>query len=147
MNPAAKLTKGQAYALKTYGIDGWGRPFKLGVVSGAYTVRSAGADGSFGTSDDLKVKIKKYDNGSWDERKRSYFLRHDRAGALIVLFHRWTGSHFKYLNRDRAKQVTSGETFDLFLPADLPKAKVASAKQAYQQAAGGKTGSMVLQVF
>lgn len=31
--PARKLTEGQQYALATYGLDGWGRPFRLARVS------------------------------------------------------------------------------------------------------------------
>jgi hypothetical protein len=146
--PAAKLTSGQAYALKTYGIDGWGRPFRLDGSDSAYTVTSAGADGSFGTSDDLKVKIDKCDDQSWDMRKRAFFLRQDGAGALVVLFHRWTGTHFEYLNPTKAQQLTGGETFDLFAAKDLPKDKLASARQAYQQVAGSASHTpMVLQVF
>lgn len=146
--PAATLTRGQAHALKTYGVDGWGRELRLEVGSSAYTVTSAGADGSFGTSDDLNVTINKCDNQSWDQRSRSFFLREDSAGSLVVLFHRWAGTHFEYLNHDKALKVTGGETFDLFQAKDLPQEKLALAKQAFQQIAGDKPyAPMVLQVF
>jgi hypothetical protein len=66
----------------------------------------------------------------------------------VVLFHRWAGTHFEYLNHDKARQVTGGESFDLFQAKDLPQEKLASAEQAFEQIAGGKPYSpMVLQVF
>jgi hypothetical protein len=146
--PAAQLTRGQQYALKTYGIDGWGRELRLDPTDEGYTVTSAGADGQFGTSDDRHVNVRKSDNQSWDSRRRSFFLREDSAGSVVVLFHRWTGSHFEYNHLAEAQQMTGGEVFDLFQAGDLQPEKSTLAKQAYMQVASAKPyAPMVLQVF
>ena len=146
--PVGKLTKGQAYALKTYGIDGWGKAFRLTDAGGKYTVTSAGADGTFDTSDDLSVSVTQSDDQSWDSNRSVFFVRKGSGGAVVVLFHRWSGEHFLYKNQASAKALTSGDLFDLWTPADLEAKQKAAAEDSYKKAATGVSHEpVVLQVL
>jgi len=146
--PVSKLTKGQAYALKTYGIDGWGKKFRLSEAGGKYTVESAGADGAFDTSDDLKVSVTQSADDSWDSARKNFFVRKDSGGSVVVLFHRWTGEHFLYKNQGKARTLTGGDLFDLFTSTDLEAKQKKTAEDAYKKAAAGASHEpMVLQVL
>jgi len=138
--PVAKPTEGQAYALQTYGIDGWGNDFRLTKEGGLYDVRSAGADGKFDTDDDLGIKIDQCDNESWDQHRWAFFVAKD-GDSVMVLYHRWNGDHFKYNNRDKAEAATGDELFDLFTADDLAAEnhdgdQLAFARAAFDAVAG-----------
>ena len=146
--PVAKLTKGQAYALKTYGMDGWGKAFRLAEAGGKYTVTSAGADGAFDTSDDLSVSVVQSDDSTWDSDRKTYFVRKGDNGKAVVLFHRWTGEHFVYKHQDESRALTGGDLFDLWTLADLQSKQKTLAEGTYTKAASGKSHEpLVLQVF
>jgi hypothetical protein len=122
--PTSNPSEGMTYALQTYGFDGWGREFRL--ESGeneweehVYTVTSAGADGSFGTDDDIAIHIGESTNESWDAWRWATFLQRDDDGALISLFHRFRGGHFEYNHEADAQALTNTELFDLFDEDDL----------------------------
>jgi len=145
--PAKKLTEGQVYALKTYGIDGWGTEFRLTNNGKEYVVTSAGSDKAFDTADDLSLNIAQYSNSDWDTTYRTFFLRKD-AGSLFVLFHRWTGDFFRYKNQVKAQEVTGTNLFDLFLSQDMNQEILAKVEKSYNEVTHGLTyDPMVLQVF
>ncbi|MBI5544431.1 MAG: hypothetical protein HY901_11105 [Deltaproteobacteria bacterium] len=113
--PKKALTEGEAYALQTYGLDGWGREMKLVIVEGeevAYTVKSAGADGIFDSADDLAITVQQADEESWDSRRWAFFLRKGEQQTPTILFHRWGGELFRYSNRARAEALTGSSLFD-----------------------------------
>jgi len=134
--PVKSPSKGQAYALKTYGIDGWGKAFRLVADKGIYTVTSAGADGQFDTADDLKVAVAQCTDGSWDNQRHAFFLRQHNKDVAI-LFHRWTGEHFQYRNRSQAEALTGGVLYDFFTTADLSGEQRTNAEKAYNASASG----------
>ncbi len=112
--PTTTPTPGMEYALETYGIDGWGRDFRLTKLGkGQYEVRSAGPDGAFDNGDDLLVKVEQADNESWDQLRHGLFVRKVDSG-LALFFHRWSGGHFEYVDEETAKAATGGKLFYLF---------------------------------
>jgi hypothetical protein len=157
--PVNKLTEGEAYALKAYGFDGWGRPFRLTVSEErwpAYRVTSAGADGRYDTEDDIGISVRQCDNWNWDTMRHAFFVRKAGAG-LVLFFHRWTGHEFKYRDRKLARALTGGTLFDAISIAEGKPAstntpgwmvdKKLSAVRETCQWFGPDGGSLVLQVF
>jgi len=148
--PTATPTEGEAYALRTYGIDGWGRPFRLGTREHEYrgtlyVVTSAGADGAFDTADDLAATVDRCDNGDWDQSRWAFFYRRD-GGELVALFHRWPGKLFEYTDEERARALTGGDLFDV----SVPPAWVDTTRQAaaYDQlAAAGDHEPLLLETY
>lgn len=141
--PVKQLTAGEAYALKTYGIDGWGREMRLTRQGDKYTVTSAGPDGSFATADDIKLTVRPCSEESWDSARWAFFVTELEARP-VVFFHRWTGEMFKYKNRDAARAATGGDLFDFLRASEV----TADVSQVYQQAAAGLTRKpLVLRVF
>lgn len=98
--PPAPHSEGMTYARQTYGIDGWGRPFKLRTGS-PYTVISAGADGEFDTDDDIRALCSRARGENWDLLRHALFLHKDADGLALYL-HRWPGRHFIYHDRMEA---------------------------------------------
>jgi hypothetical protein len=112
--PTATPTPGQAYALATYGLDGWGRDFRLTKQDdGQVEVRSAGADGAFDNADDLFITVRQTSNGDWDQSRHAFFLR-KLDNEMALFYHRWSGSHFEYHFEDAAQAATGGPLFDYF---------------------------------
>ncbi|MDX9973290.1 MAG: hypothetical protein RBU21_09910 [FCB group bacterium] len=137
--PVAQPTEGERYALQTYGLDGWGQPFRLeglhldiveksarysrpGIPVGSsnyllkpetprYVLTSAGPDGEFGTSDDLIATIKAFTETCWDEGFRGLYL-HRNGDSYAALFHRWRGLTFKYRDRQRAAEIAGSDLYD-----------------------------------
>jgi hypothetical protein len=148
--PKKELTEGEAYALQTYGIDGWGHEMRLREDGEKrYTVTSAGADGIFDTGDDLSISVKQAEEDTWDRHRWAFFLRN--GGELpAVLFHRWTGEHFRYSNEERARELTGGKLFDVFnfnssMPDDERDEQL---RAAYDSASAGLTREpLVLLVY
>jgi hypothetical protein len=144
--PSRTLTDGQAYALRTYGIDGWGKPFRLTKGDG-YRVTSAGPDGAFDTADDLSARVAPCTDANWESGRRAFVIR--KAGkGYEVLFHRWTGEFFKYHDQAGAAAATGGQLFDRWAWEKLPEEKQKLVAAAYQKvAAGHGREPLVLQVF
>ena len=112
--PLSTLTKGEQYALKTYGLDGWGREFRLVKSRGEYVVTSAGSDGVFDNPDDMELKVSQCNDSSWDNNRYAFFIQKNNNN-IVVAFHRWSGEFFKYNNKEDAKTLTGSTLFD-FLP-------------------------------
>ncbi len=117
--PKAELSEGEAYALQTYGLDGWGRPFDFRVNGAGYEVRSAGADGQLYTDDDLVLMTHRCSNETWDHQRHAHFFRRNSAGEVVVLYHRWGGDYFKYANKSLAATLAGNGLFDAQPVADF----------------------------
>jgi hypothetical protein len=129
--PTDDPTEGMAYALKTYGLDGWGREldFRVDVRQASgwtyrdHYVTSAGADGELRTEDDIVLDVgvssEDAEEGRPGQRGCGAFLRRDADGSLVGLFHRVRGDFFLYNHEDEAEAVTGGDLFDMFTEADL----------------------------
>lgn len=144
--PTRQLTEGQAYALQTYGIDGWGQEFRLSAQP-AYQVTSAGPDGIFDNDDDLTMIVGQYDDENWDMSSRAWFIA-EHEGQQVLLFHRWTGELFRYADQPLAEAVTGGGLFDALSMAALEADQQMSVSGAYQAAATGVDHPpLVLQIF
>jgi len=150
--PVRNPTEGEAYALKTYGIDGWGHPFRLRREGEKYHVASAGRDGEFDTGDDIQITLRQCGNESWEFHRHAFFIRKVGFDHLIF-FHRWTGRHFLYRNRKWAQALTGGELFDVVSPRDLETgrdkdARSARLREMYNRVSEGLDHEpLVLQVF
>jgi len=182
--PAQELTEGERYALQTYGLDGWGRPFRLtshgmdnlaqwyesfrgyrgksyraeaapGIHAEArYVVTSAGPDGVFDNADDLKVAVKAPTEYNWDECRHAFFLRKE-GEAYVVLFHRWSGELFAYVDKDRAALLSGSDLYDAFPLTDDMRDRVndlervsESVRRAYDAVAAERPyRPLVLQVY
>jgi hypothetical protein len=150
--PTDNPSEGMAYALKTYGYDGWGRDFRLTYGEDEwgtymYTVTSAGADGSFDTEDDIAIEVGESTNESWDLWRWAFFLRRDRDGSLVSLFHRFRGEHFEYLHQAEAQALTDAEVFDLFDQGDLEQWRDTFESQLDAAAADVDHDPILLQVY
>jgi hypothetical protein len=155
--PTTTLTEGEAYALQTYGIDGWGNEFRLVLASvepypgygpqGLYHVTSAGEDGVFDTADDLSIAVDQTDDGEFDQSRHAWFLT-EHAEQTYVAFHRWTGELFEYNNEAVALQVTGSELFDLFTMEDYYDELRTAIESSYQEMAAAVDYSpLVLEVY
>jgi len=147
--PKGKLTSGEAYALQTYGIDGWGRELRLTrPAENTWTVTSAGADGSFDTDDDLSLSVSQCNDEDWDSQRRAFFITKNGAEHAVA-FHRWTGELFEYRNGGLAEGITGSVLFDVFTQADLDAdQKAAAVAAAYDEVAAGLDHEpLILQVF
>ena len=146
--PLTTPTRGMSYALKTYGLDGWGREFRLsGDEKTGYTVTSSGADGAFDNADDVKVVVKGCTDETWDNERWAFFVRKEGT-THSVYFHRWTGEHFKYRNETTARTATGGGLFDLFKESELEQKQAATVKASFDKvAAGVKHKPLVLQIY
>jgi hypothetical protein len=117
---ASELSEGEAYALVTYGLDGWGKEMRLAEhlpedeeAAPSYTVTSAGPDGAFDTSDDISLRVRQSTDSTWDENRVALYLRAAQDAEPAVLIHRWTGEHFEYGDKAGAKALTGTDLFDL----------------------------------
>ncbi len=80
--PTDDPDEGVAYALASYGRDGWGNEFLLeGGDDSVYTVTSAGPDGELDTDDDMQAEL---DAATLDDYQRAYYLTR-REGVLWLL--------------------------------------------------------------
>jgi hypothetical protein len=122
--PEKQRTEGMAYALKTYGRDGWGRDFRLRMVkkdrNDAYEVRSAGRDGRFDTLDDLTLlACPEY---GWESRLKGVYVRQlDKRYAVFL--HRVKDSHFRYVREKEAWTHTGTRLYDMVLEKDLDRGR------------------------
>jgi hypothetical protein len=134
--PTTDLTEGEAYALRSYGLDGWGREMRLSTAGKRHTVTSAGADGMFRTEDDISLTVKQCDNESWDISRHVYFIR-PHEGSVAVYYHRYPGTHFRYNHEKEARALTGTRLFDFLRPADLEDFQKTRAERIYASASEG----------
>ncbi len=73
--PGALGSEGVAYALQSYGWDGWARDIDYDKGSAYVTLTSAGADGEAGTGDDLSYEFEAGD--VYGETRAYYLVRAD----------------------------------------------------------------------
>ncbi|MCP4600316.1 MAG: hypothetical protein GY847_07255 [Proteobacteria bacterium] len=154
--PTKQLTKGQAYALSTYGIDGFGKAFRLTRNElrdedehkyWGYTVTSAGADGIFDNKDDIAKSFDQTINEEWGWHRNTYYLAKD-GDDVVVLFHRWNADMFQYKNEAPAKRLTGLELFDLFTSGDFKEDQLAAINNVYNEIADKLDyNPLILQVF
>ncbi len=111
--PTARPTPGMRQARRYYLYDGWRRRFRFRRTGQTYTVTSAGADGRFGTRDDLVCNVTRANNGDWDSTRVAFFVHKSAAGAYHVFFHRFPGRNFKFHGRGRARRLTRSRVFDV----------------------------------
>ncbi len=138
--PKKKLTQGETYALKTYGLDGWGKELRLakteaakGEESAKYAVTSAGADGAFDTADDVSLSVQQGTDSNWDSNRWGFFVN---DATPTVLFHRWTGKHFRYTDATAAEAIAGSQKFDVASKEALSSASTGLTTR-YQQASTG----------
>lgn len=144
--PQAQLTAGERHALAHYHIDGWGHELWLQQAA-PYRVVSAGADGVFRTGDDIEMVVPPCTDENWDQRRRAFFVR-KAQGRYVVLFHRWTGEHFRYRNEQPARALTGSALFDLFVAERLAPEQRSQLARTYEaMAAQGQHEPLLLQVF
>jgi hypothetical protein len=135
------------YALLTYGIDGWGHPFRFVADGSRYTVTSAGADGAFDTADDLRMTVQQAEDDSWDNLRHAFYVR-SVSGARWLLIHRFPGDHFRYQNAEQATALTGGNRFDVFGAADLSPDQATALESVWTEEASGLAHEpLLLQVF
>lgn len=147
--PSSDLTDGMAYALTTYGLDGWGHEFQLEILGDlAYRVTSAGPDGAFGGDDDVALDVTSYTNDDWDYAvPRAFFLDSD-GSANRVFFHRFNGDLFEYGRQADAEAATGSDLYDVFLEADLSAEQVTEVHTRWAAFADETDHEpLVLQVF
>jgi Type II secretion system (T2SS), protein G len=53
----ANLLAVNAYAPHLHAVDPWGQPYQYFCTNGVFSMRAAGADGSYDTTDDLASKV------------------------------------------------------------------------------------------
>jgi hypothetical protein len=116
--PLRRPSRGMSYALKTYGLDGWGRPFRLTRQGNTYLVASAGADGEFGGDDDVEFAVRQSSNDRWEGGRHGFFVRRV-GGENLIFFHRWNGSHFRYRHGEYARTLTGSRLFDVLVEQDV----------------------------
>lgn len=109
--PVASLSAGEAYALDHYGLDGWGREFRLFHLMLTTVVTSDGADGKPGTADDFVLRLAPVDPDNWEKGRHAIFVRR-HEGNYLMLFHRWPGGMFEYANKELARRLTNTAVFD-----------------------------------
>jgi hypothetical protein len=160
--PKKELTPGEAYALQTFGLDGWGREFRLlHKVASQYkwVITSAGADGDFETPDDIETTVKLCSDELWagccetdqmlgnvNDMRWGFWVR-IFDGSPVVLFHRWTGSKFVYNSLATAKELTGGTLYDVLVTqALLPEGQTLAA-EAWDSFASPEEDRLILQVF
>ena len=145
--PLASPGAGMKYALIHYGQDGWGKEMRLTRNGARYQVTSAGKDGKFDTSDDLKAQVSGCSDSNWDQYRYGHFIRDD-GGEAVLLIHRWTGEHFKYNDQNRATRLTGSVLFDAIDESKLSdKGKTLTKNALAAAAAKAKHKPLLLHVF
>ena len=154
--PTNAPTEGEAYALQTYGIDGWGNELRLAIIENpdpygasqeAYEVTSAGADGVLDTEDDLSVVVAPTNDSDFDYGQRAWFVT-EREGVHYVFFHRWSGSLFEYNHEELAAALTGSALFDVFPLEDFSPSLRPTVAAAFDDiAAGAEHTPLVLEVY
>ncbi len=155
--PTNALTEGMEYALLTYGIDGWGKEFRLERSPFSdedehkfwnYTVTSAGQDGVFDNEDDITASFAQSYNEGWGWHRNTFYLVKS-GNEVQVVFHRWNNKMFEYMNEDQAVELSGDGLLDLFLTGDFwSDETVTAVNEAFDEEADGLDyNPIVLQVF
>jgi hypothetical protein len=110
--PNKDLSEGQAHALRTFGIDGWGTPFRFLSMRDLYTVSSAGPDRAFGTEDDISLKTAAVSSDDWDSHRWAFFIRKE-SGTTYVFYHRAFCDLFCFRDFQTAAILTDSAVFDV----------------------------------
>lgn len=114
----SQYTPGMAYAVRTYGRDGWGREFAFeSLVMERYRVTSAGPDGKFGTVDDL-VFVTPHRATNWEECVPGVYVRR-YAGCQTGFVHHVDDLDFRFHRPTEAREAIGCNRFDLFHFKDL----------------------------
>ncbi len=155
--PSRTPSEGEAYALTTYGIDGFGNELDLEIHEKAdvdehpysgYTVTSAGPDGTFGTDDDISADVDQTMNDSWGWTPRNAYYLMEIDGQVDLLFHRWNHKMFEFQEEDRAAAVTDSDMFDVMSRDRLRAEQISAMTEAYESiAVEADRAPVVLQVF
>lgn len=156
--PTKEQSEGMAYALQTYGLDGYGREFALELEEKkdadehtywGYKVTSAGADGVLGTEDDMAAEAVQTVNDHWgyNSLRNAYFLV-KKEEKVNVLFHRWDDKMFEYNDRDAAREITGTSLFDILPRENLNQNQLEAIEGAYDESAqGADHAPILLQTF
>ena len=153
--PTKVLTDGQRYALRMYGLDGYGNPFELiptrlknvdGEVYWQYTVTSAGADEEQGTEDDISATFSQNINDNWSWGADPVYYIVEDGDKAVLLYHRWNHKMFEYSDKAGAKAVTGSDLFDI-VPW-LNHEQTSAVQTAYDEMkAESDVAPLMLQVF
>lgn len=162
--PTQNPTEGEAYALTTYGLDGWGKEFRLRSGTDDNEVTSAGADGLFATTDDLTLKVPFADATLPDRDDRempvrsAWYVSSAEQSPYVLFQHvaetgRICGSDppcYTYIvpNASVANSITGGKQFGAFSMAELPAPANTEVAARYRNVAD-KTAytPLILEVF
>ena len=155
--PQKTMTEGERYALKMYGLDGFGNPFSLvskekndsdGQGYWQYSVTSLGADGIKGTKDDISATFSQNINDNWGwGADLVYYIVGDGDDAAL-LYHRWNDEMFDYGDKDGAEEMTGSDLFDHISNDRLNAEQVSAINTAYASfKADSGSSPLVLQVF
>ncbi|MBN1909030.1 MAG: hypothetical protein JW818_04765 [Pirellulales bacterium] len=101
---SGEQTPGMEYAVKTYGLDGWGRAFRVNRFdSGRYSIVSAGADGHYDSDDDLVAFVEPGEGSDWENRVNGFFvsLEDDKDVCFV---HRVSDHFYRPRNPTRDKR-------------------------------------------
>ena len=153
--PVKSLTEGEQYALKMYGLDGWGNPFALNWTEESYyeesnyrvyEVTSAGPDGTMNTDDDISASFRQITNDCWGDVTEVSFYIVPSGDTPTLLFHRWKNKMFEYNDKSVAEGLTGDVLFDVL--DDLNETQIAAVDTSFNNlASDGGSDPLVLQVF
>ena len=146
--PTDSPTEGMKYAIDSYGLDGWGREFRLSKErSVTREVTSAGPDGRFDSEDDISVRVRLTTNGVWGFHRNAFYLV-EKDSVLRVFFHVWKSDMAITTNADASRALTGTDLFDFFTSAELPEEAWSMARDAYETyAARGHSDTVILQYW
>jgi hypothetical protein len=162
--PTKKPTAGEAYALLSFGRDGWGREFRMErgnwkTDEPEYWITSAGPDGEFDSADDIVLGVNRCSDRMWagdtlaqshaggvNDMRWGFWIRKS-GGSHVLLFHRWTGSKFVYSSKALAETLTGSALFDGMGVEELPPEGQALAAAAWDSFDTPEDERLVLQVF
>jgi hypothetical protein len=163
--PTPTPTAGQAYALQTFGLDGWGNELRIDADTSYHVVRSAGVDETFDTEDDLVLRVPHYSaiglNGpapamatpsAWyvvETQNAPYVLfYHPPVPVADVCDYAHACCYITTVRNEATAAMVSGSSqFGLFTMADLPLA-AQNIQTRYDEIAAQVTYKpLVLEVF
>ncbi len=160
--PASTLTEGEAYALKTYAFDGWGRELALVQENNTFTVTSSGEDGVLATEDDLVLHVPtaslSSSSGEAMVAPTAWYVVEPQQTPCVLFFHPpipdtqlLSGSMIEYVNHvpneALAAEVTGGGGFGLFTIEQLPAAAPDLQARYDAMAAAVAYKPLLLEVF
>jgi hypothetical protein len=154
--PMTEPTPGSAYALKMYGLDGWGRRLNLAyrdepfddTTRRSYTVTSFGPDGEIGTTDDIVTTFKETISKTFGASPCPIFYILKDKDAAELLYHRWNSDKFSFNDKERARALSGSLLFDIIDRERLGDPQKRAIDTAYNAAAANsKADPVILQIF